>query len=298
MKKRTVAVVMAAAMTIGMMVTGVSVQAGVEDKTLIVGFDAEYPPFGYKDDNGEYVGFDLDLAQEVCDNLGWELVKKPINWDSKDMELNSGNIDCIWNGFTINGREDDYTWSDPYLNNEQVMVVTSDSGIETLADLAGKNVVVQAASAALDALNSEDNKELTNSFASLTENPDYNTAFMNIDSGAADAVAVDIGVAKYQLAQREEGKYKILDEPIQSEQYGIGFAKGNEELRDTVWAEVMKLYDEGEIDKLAEQYGVADMLCLGDEEAADKTEENTDAAEENADSDEAADADAAEDEAE
>lgn len=296
MKKRTVAVVMAAAMTIGMMVTGVSVQAGVEDKTLIVGFDAEYPPFGYKDDNGEYVGFDLDLAQEVCDNLGWELVKKPINWDSKDMELNSGNIDCIWNGFTINGREDDYTWSDPYLNNEQVMVVTSDSGIETLADLAGKNVVVQAASAALDALNSEDNKELTDSFASLTENPDYNTAFMNIDSGAADAVAVDIGVAKYQLAQREEGKYKILDEPIQSEQYGIGFAKGNEELRDTVWAEVMKLYDEGEIDKLAEQYGVADMLCLGDEEAADKTEESTDAAEENADSDETAEA--AEDEAE
>ena len=296
MKKRTVAVVMAAAMTIGMMVTGVSVQAGVEDKTLIVGFDAEYPPFGYKDDNGEYVGFDLDLAQEVCDNLGWELVKKPINWDSKDMELNSGNIDCIWNGFTINGREDDYTWSDPYLNNEQVMVVASDSGIETLADLAGKNVVVQAASAALDALNSEDNKELTDSFASLTENPDYNTAFMNIDSGAADAVAVDIGVAKYQLAQREEGKYKILDEPIQSEQYGIGFAKGNEELRDTVWAEVMKLYDEGEIDKLAEQYGVADMLCLGDEEAADKTEESTDAAEENADSDETAEA--AEDEAE
>ena len=268
-------------------------------RALTVGFDAEYPPFGYMDESGEYVGFDLDVAQKVCDNLGWELVKKPINWDSKDMELNSGNIDCIWNGFTINGREDDYTWSDPYLNNEQVMVVTSDSGIETLADLAGKNVVVQAASAALDALNSEDNKELTDSFASLTENPDYNTAFMNIDSGAADAVAVDIGVAKYQLAQREEGKYKILDEPIQSEQYGIGFAKGNEELRDTVWAEVMKLYDEGEIDKLAEQYGVADMLCLGDEEAADKTEEeNTDVAEENADSDEAADADAAEDEAE
>ena len=297
MKKKAVAVVMTAVMALGM-VSAVSVQAGIEDKTLIVGFDAEYPPYGYMDENGEYTGFDLELAQAVCDLEGWELEKKPINWDSKDMELNSGSIDCIWNGFTINGREDDYTWSDPYLNNEQVMVVTSDSGIETLADLAGKNVVVQAASAALDALNSEDNKELTNSFASLTENPDYNTAFMNIDSGAADAVAVDIGVAKYQLAQREEGKYKILDEPIQSEQYGIGFAKGNEELRDTVWAEVMKLYDEGEIDKLAEQYGVADMLCLGDEEAADKTEENTDAAEENADSDEAADADAAEDEAE
>lgn len=265
-----------------------------EAKTFTVGFDAEYPPFGYMDENGEYVGFDLDIAQKVCDNLGWELVKKPINWDSKDMELNSGNIDCIWNGFTINGREDDYTWSDPYLNNEQVMVVASDSGIDTLADLAGKNVVVQAASAALDALNSDDNKDLTDSFGSLTENPDYNTAFMNIDSGAADAVAVDIGVAKYQLAQREEGKYKIIDEPIQSEQYGIGFAKGNEELRDTVWAEVMKLYEDGEIDKLAEQYGVADMLCLVDEDSKDAEDEN-------ADTEEAADAeteDAAEDEAE
>lgn len=254
--------------------------------TFTVGFDAEFPPYGYKDDSGEYVGFDLDLAQEVCDNLGWELVKKPINWDSKDMELNSGSIDCIWNGFTINGREDDYTWSDPYLNNEQVMVVAADSGIEKLDDLAGKNVVVQAASAALDALNSDDNKDLTASFASLTENPDYNTAFMNLDSGAADAIAVDIGVAKYQLSQREEGKYVILDEPIQSEQYGIGFKKGNDELKDTVWEEVLKLYDAGEVDKLAEKYEVADMLCIGDDEKSD--DKKDDAAE-----DDASDADTA-----
>lgn len=118
MKKRSLAVLMAGVMTASMMTGVVSVYADADSKTLTVGFDAEYPPFGYKDDNGEYVGFDLDLAQEVCDNLGWELVKKPINWDSKDMELNSGSIDCIWNGFTINGREDDYTWSNPYLNND------------------------------------------------------------------------------------------------------------------------------------------------------------------------------------
>ena len=265
MKKKLFAGIMAGLLVMGC-VSSVTVCADAENKELVVGFDAEYPPFGYMDDNGEYVGFDLDTAQKVCDNLGWELVKKPINWDSKDMELNSGNIDCIWNGFTMNGREDDYTWSEPYLNNEQVMVVAADSGIENLEDLKGKNVVVQAASAALDALNSEDNKELTESFGSLTENPDYNTAFMNIDSGAADAVAVDIGVAKYQLAEREEGKYKILDEPIQTEQYAVGFAKGNEELCDTVWAEVIKLYEAGEIDKLAEQYEVADMLCIGKEE--------------------------------
>lgn len=265
---------MAAVMSMGMM-AGVTVHADAESKTLVVGFDAEYPPFGYMDDNGEYVGFDLDVAQKVCDNLGWELVKTPINWDSKDMELNSGNIDCIWNGFTINGREDDYTWSDPYLNNEQVMVVAADAGIEKLEDLAGKNVVVQTASAALAALNSDDNKDLTASFASLTENPDYNTAFMNLDSGAADAIAVDIGVAKYQLAQREEGKYVIMEEPIQSEQYGIGFAKGNEELRDTVWAEVMKLYEAGDVTELAEKYEVDDMLCLGEDAEAEAAEEET-----------------------
>ena len=292
MKKKAVAVVMTAVMALGM-VSAVSVQAGIEDKTLIVGFDAEYPPYGYMDENGEYTGFDLELAQAVCDLEGWELEKKPINWDSKDMELNSGSIDCIWNGFTINGREDDYTWSDPYLNNEQVMVVAADSGIEKLDDLAGKNVVVQAASAALDALNSDDNKDLTASFASLTENPDYNTAFMNLDSGAADAIAVDIGVAKYQLSQREEGKYVILDEPIQSEEYGIGFKKGNDELKDLVWAEVEKLDESGEVDKLADKYELdKSMLCISEdkEDASDSdsaeadTEESADSTEKEADS--------------
>ena len=114
-----------------------------ERTTFTVGFDAEYPPYGYMDDNGEYTGFDLELAQAVCDMEGWELVKTPINWDSKDMELNSGSIDCIWNGFTMNGREDDYTWSMPYVDNSQVIVVSEDSGINTLEDLAGKTVGVQ-----------------------------------------------------------------------------------------------------------------------------------------------------------
>lgn len=106
-----------------------------DDDTLIVGFDASFPPYGYKDDSGEYVGFDLDLAQEVCDRNNWKLVKQPIDWDSKDAELNSGTIDCIWNGFTMNGREDDYTWSDPYIDNKQVVVVRSDSGIDDFAGL-------------------------------------------------------------------------------------------------------------------------------------------------------------------
>ena len=118
--------------------------------TLTVGFDAEFPPYGYMDEDGEYVGFDLDLAAEVCQRQGWELVKQPINWDTKDMELSSGSIDCIWNGFTMNGREDEYTWSVPYVDNSQVFVVAEDAGISTKADLAGKTVGVQADSSALE----------------------------------------------------------------------------------------------------------------------------------------------------
>ena len=120
-----------------------------DDDTLIVGFDASFPPYGYKDDSGEYVGFDLDLAQEVCDRNAWKLVKQPIDWDSKDAELNSETIDCIWNGFTMNGREDDYTWSDPYIDNKQVVVVRSDSGIDDFSGLKGKHVEVQTDSSAL-----------------------------------------------------------------------------------------------------------------------------------------------------
>ena len=114
-----------------------------DENTFIVGFDAEFPPYGYKDDSGNYVGFDLDLAKEVCERNNWTFKAQPIDWDAKDAELDSGSIDCIWNGFTINGRENDYTWSEPYIDNKQVIVVKSDSGIKSLDDLAGKTVETQ-----------------------------------------------------------------------------------------------------------------------------------------------------------
>lgn len=233
-------------------------------KTFTVGFDAEYPPYGYMDDNGEYTGFDLELAQAVCDLEGWELVKKPINWDSKDMELNSGSIDCIWNGFTMNGREDDYTFSVPYVDNSQVIVVAEDSGIESLDDLAGKVVGVQAASAALDVLQSEEEggqKELADTFAQLQEFADYNTAFTELQAGALDALAIDVGVAKYQINSRGEG-YKILDETLNKEQYAIGFKKGNDELCETVNAALEELTNDGTVAELAEKYEIADMVIL------------------------------------
>ena len=283
MKKRSLAVLMAGVMAASMMTGVVSVYADADSKTLTVGFDAEYPPFGYKDNNGDYVGFDLDLAQEVCDNLGWELVKKPINWDSKDMELNSGSIDCIWNGFTMNGREDDYTFSEPYVDNSQVIVVADDSGIEKLTDLAGKTVGVQAASAALDLLQSEEEggqKELADTFGALNEFADYNTAFTELQAGALDALAIDVGVAKYQLNSRGEG-FKILDETLNTEQYAIGFKKGNTELCDIVNADLQKLADDGTVAELAEKYEIADMVTLkaSDDASTEDSKDATDDAE-------------------
>ena len=134
--------------------------------TLIVGFDQDFPPMGFVGDDGEYTGFDLELAQEVAKRLGLEYKAQPIAWDSKDMELESGNIDCIWNGFTMTGREDDYTWTEPYMANQQVFVVANDSDINSQADLAGKIVEVQADSSAEAAL--KDNTELSSTFSRET----------------------------------------------------------------------------------------------------------------------------------
>ncbi|MDD2971805.1 MAG: amino acid ABC transporter substrate-binding protein [Lachnospiraceae bacterium] len=237
--------------------------SGLADKTTFtVGFDANFPPYGYMDEDGEYVGFDLDLAQEVCDRLGWELVKQPVDWDSKDMELSSGSIDCIWNGFTYNGRENDYTWSDPYIDNSQVFVVGAESGIKSASDLAGKIVDVQADSSALAALQEEDNAELAGSFGELIQVPEYNTAFMNLEAGAADAVAMDIGVANYQIASRGD-KFMILDEPLSKEVYAIGFLLGNEELRDAVQEQLNAMADDGTFAKIADKWGLTDCVTMG-----------------------------------
>ena len=237
-------------------------------KTFTVGFDASFPPYGYQE-NGEYVGFDLDLAQEVCDRNGWEIVKTPIDWDAKNIELNGGSIDCIWNGFTMNGREDDYTWTPAYINNTQVFAVNKNSGIKKAADLAGKNVLVQADSSALAALQDEENtdiKALADSFGSLTQVPDYESALMELEAGSADAVAMDEGVALTKQDQNDN--IVILDDVISQEQYGIAFKKGNDELRDQVWSTLLEMEKDGTVDKIAAKYPSINTanICISDNE--------------------------------
>ncbi len=237
---------------------------GASDKqTLTVGFDAEFPPFGFVAADGKYDGFDLAMARELCKRLGWEYKEVAIDWNSKDTELSSGNINCIWNGFTYTGREEEYTWSDPYVDNSIVLVVKKDSGIAAKADLAGKTVMAQAASSAVDAINaSEDFKA---SLKEVIELGDYNTGFMELEQGTVDAVAADLGVASYQIAQKG-GDYVILDEAISTEQYAVGFLKGNTELRDAVNAELKKMAADGTMLKIAQNYVddglVIDSLCM------------------------------------
>ncbi|KAF5066526.1 L-cystine-binding protein FliY [anaerobic digester metagenome] len=255
-----------------------SASGSAERTTFTVGFDAEYPPYGYKADDGSYVGFDLDLAQEVCDRNGWELVRQPIDWNSKDMELDAGNIDCIWNGFTMTGREDSYTWVGPYVNNSIVFVVNADSGITDASELAGRPVITQSGSSALTALtddpgdgSNDENLTLAASFSALDEVPDYNTAFMNLESGVDDAIAVDIGVANYQLKTRGSDKFVMLEKPLSTEQYGIGFKKGNTELADQVKATLDEMWADGTFTKIAtaaaKNYDapeLAGMICYGE----------------------------------
>ncbi|MCI9343719.1 MAG: amino acid ABC transporter substrate-binding protein [Lachnospiraceae bacterium] len=235
-----------------------------EGDTFTVGFDAEFPPYGYMDENGEYVGFDLDLAKEVCARNGWEFVAQPIDWDAKDMELESGAIDCIWNGFTMQGREDSYTWSVPYVDNSQMFVVPADAGIASQADLAGKVVGVQKDSSALAALEG-DAADLTATFANLQQYGDYNVAFMDLEQGAIDALAIDVGVANYQISSRGDA-FVMLEEALASEQYGIGFKLGNEDLKNQVEKTLMEMVDDGTFMEIAEKYadfGLTDSVCLG-----------------------------------
>ena len=222
-------------------------EGSADKKTFTVGFDKEFPPYGYEED-GEYKGFDLDLAAE--------------DWDSKDMELDSGAIDCIWNGFTMNGREDDYTWTEAYVDNSQVFVVKADSGIKTLADLKGKTVITQADSSALKALESDEQAEFKASLANVDTVPDYNTAFLNLEAGSGDAVAMDIGVANYQIESRGSDKFAMLSEQLATEQYGIGFKKGNEELRDAVQKTLKEMVADGKFEEIAKKYDLTEVICL------------------------------------
>lgn len=227
-----------------------------DPKKVILGFDAEYPPFGYLDEaTGNYVGFDIDYAKKVCEKLGYELELKPIDWDAKDGLMESGAIDFIWNGFTYEGRENDYEWTDRYLNNSIVVLVPATSGIINLAGLAGKSVAVQSDSSGESALKKETALVATFKGGAYSTEASYTTAFEKLKTGAINAIVVDVGVANYLIANN--AGYYVLSEAISAETYGVGFKKGNTALRDEFNAAMKEVAaDTAFIKGLCDTYGV------------------------------------------
>ena len=241
--------------------TEAATDVATEKTTFTVGFDQDFPPYGFVGDNGEFTGFDIELATEVAKRLNLEIKLQPIDWDAKDMELSSGAIDCIWNGFTMNGREDAYEWTDAYVNNTQVFVVEDDA-IKSAADLKGKVVTVQTDSSAQAALDEEKFADLKASFKELVVCANYNTAFMDLESGAVDAIAMDVGVAKYQIESRKVD-FKVLDDTLAEEQYGVGFLKGNTELRDKVQKALEDMVKDGTFAEISKKWFGEDVGIIG-----------------------------------
>lgn len=206
----------------------------IEKKELVIGLDDTFVPMGFKDENGELVGFDVELAKVVCEKLGKEYKFQAIDWSMKETELNSGNIDLIWNGYSISDeRKEKVDFSKPYLDNKQIIVTLADSSINKKADLEGKKVGAQNQSTAVDAVKA-DESNIIEKFdgGDLVTFENNNDALMDLEAGRLDAIVVDEILARYYIEARGSEKYKILDENFGDEQYGVGIRKGDTEFVD------------------------------------------------------------------
>jgi polar amino acid transport system substrate-binding protein len=239
----------------------VSLQHILDKKTLVLGLDDSFPPMGFRDENNEIVGYDVDLAKEVAQRLGVTLRLQPIDWNAKEQELATGEIDCIWNGFTITEeRKQALTFTRPYLKNAQVIVVKGNSPVNRLADLAGKTAGTQAGSSSVDAI--EDAPEFKASLREIIEYKDFLTALMDLDVGGVDAIVIDLVVANDNI-NRSGKDFRILGETLGEEEFGIGFRKGDLALADKVWETLEAMAADGTVARIATKWLGADISIIG-----------------------------------
>ncbi len=229
---------------------------------LIMGFDEAYPPMGFVDENGEHVGFDIDLAKEVTKRMGVELVLQPISWDAKELELNGGNIDCIWSGLTITPeRKEQMLFTMPYLANEQIMVVMADSGIASVADVAGKVLGTQAGSASVDVLDA--NPAIKDSLAEIALSDDFVAALMDLRLGGIDVLLIDSVVGNYYIAQQTDpAAFSVLPEVLQAEEYGIAVRQGEATLADAINAQLIAIQEDGTLDTIRAAWFANDVTTI------------------------------------
>ena len=229
---------------------------------LIMGFDEAYPPMGFVNENGDHVGFDIDLAKEVTKRMGVELVLQPISWDGKELELSGGNIDCIWSGLTITPeRKEQMLFTMPYLANEQIMVVMADSGIASAADTAGKVLGTQAGSASVDVL--EANPAIKDALSEIALSDDFVAALMDLRLGGIDVLLIDSVVGNYYIAQQDDPTaFAVLPEILQAEEYGIAVRKGETTLADEINAQLIAIAEDGTLDAIRANWFANDVTTV------------------------------------
>ena len=239
-----------------------SLQYILDKGEFILGLDDSFPPMGFTDDKGDIIGFDIDLAQAVCEKLGVKLKCQPIDWETKEQELNTKNIDCIWNGLSVTPeRQENMTMSKPYLTNNISLVVTSDSTVASMTDMAGKKLAIQGGSSAEEALNDSTNAAFKDSLAEILPFEKYDTALMDMETGNSDAVLMDTVMANYMI--KSLGKsYKVLDETLLADAYAIGFRKGDQALCDAVDKALSELKAEGKIEEIASKWFGSDITTI------------------------------------
>ena len=227
---------------------------------FVLGLDDSFPPLGFRSDDNEIVGYDIDLAKEVAKRLGVDFRAQPIDWDAKEMELETGKIDCIWNGFTITeDRKNALSFTEAYLNNDQVLVVRADSGINSLADAKGKVIGIQSGSSAQEAV--DDNASFASSISKLIMFKDNITALNDLDIGGVDGVVMDSVVANYSIVQTRK-PFKVIDESLANEGYGIDFRKNEPELRDAVWAILKEMQKDGTVAAISQKWFGRDISVI------------------------------------
>lgn len=226
--------------------------AGEEkDKELIIGIDDKFAPLGFRDKNNEIVGFDIDYAKAATEKMGVKATFQPIDWKTKESELSSGRIDLIWNGYTITDeRKEKVLFTKPYLKNSQVVVTLADSNLSKLDDLAGKVVGIQGLSSASDAL---DASPIKSEIKTITEFSDNVLALADLKNGRVDAVVIDEVVINYYMSQ-EEGTFKLLDESLAPEEYGIGVKKGNEALLEDLQKALDEMNEDGTAAEISKKW--------------------------------------------
>lgn len=236
-------------------------QDAMDKETLIIGFDDTFVPMGFKDNNGEIVGFDIDLAKEVSKRIGKQVTFQPIDWSMKESEINSGKIDLIWNGYSITKeRKEKVNFTNPYLENRQVIITLVNSKINSKVDLKGMNVGAQNQSSAVDAINKEEELLKTFKDGKVYTFETNNEALMDLEAKRIDAVVADEILARYYINKKGEGKFKILNDDFGDESYGVGIRKGDEELLEKLNEAFEDIKKDGTAKKVSEKWFGKDII--------------------------------------